>query len=147
MTKITENEVEELALDFFKEQGYKVLNGLEISPGGSKQERSDFREVVLKERLLKSTEKLNPEIPKGAIEDAFKKVIRVSSPNQIVDNEQFHKLLVEGVPVSFRKGSEIKHDFVNLVDFEHPERNEFLAINQFTIIKEKYNRRPDIFYL
>jgi type I restriction enzyme, R subunit len=142
--KITENEVEELALDILKEQGYKILNGLEISPGGSKQEREDFREVVLKKRLLKAIEKLNPEIPKDALEGAVKKVLRVSSPNHILDNEQFHKLLIEGVPVSFRKSGNIKHDTVNLIDFDHPEKNEFLAVNQFTIIEDKYNRRPDV---
>jgi len=142
--KITENEVEELALDMFKEQGYNVLNGLEISPGGSKQERENFKEVVLKQRLLEAAGKINPEIPKDVLEEAVKKVLRVSSQNQILDNEQFHKLLIEGVPVSFRRGQEIKHDFVNLIDFENSEKNEFLAINQFTIIEEKYNRRPDI---
>ncbi len=143
--KITESEVEELALDILKDDlSYKVLNGLEISPGGSKQERDDFREVVLKKRLLVALEKLNPEIPKDAQEEAMKKVLRVSSPNQILDNQQFHKLLTEGVSVSYRKDSGIKPDTVNLIDFDHPERNEFLAVNQFTVVEDKYNRRPDI---
>lgn len=143
--KITENEVEELALDILKDDlGYKVLNGLEISPGGKNQERADFRDVVLKERLLNAIAKLNPGIPKDAQEEAVRKVLRVSSPNQILDNQQFHKLLTEEVPVSFRKGSELKHDAVKLINFEHPERNEFVAVNQFTIIEDKYNRRPDI---
>ena len=142
--KITENEVEELALDILKEQGYKILHGLEISPGGSKQERSDFREVVLKNRLLSAIEELNPGIPKDAQEEAVKKVLRISSPNQILDNQQFHKLLTEGVPISFRKSGDMKHETVSLVDFDHPEKNEFLVVNQFTIIEDKYNRRPDI---
>ncbi len=144
MTKITENEVEELALDILEALNYKILNGFEISPGGKNPERKDFREVVLKDRLLKALEKLNPSIPKGSIEEAIRKVLRTSSPNQVLDNEQFHKLLVEGVSVSYRKGSQIKHDLVNLIDFKKPENNEFLAVNQFTIIEEKYNRRPDI---
>ena len=144
MTKITENEVEELALDLLKEQGYHIFNGLEISPGGSKQEREDFREVVLKRRLSNAIEKSNPEIPKEAQEEAIKKALRISSPNHLSDNQQFHKLLVEGVPVSFRKNSEIKHDFVRLIDFDNIEKNEFLAVNQFTVIEDKYTRRPDI---
>ncbi len=142
--KITENEVEGLALDIFREMDYKVLNGLEISPGGSKQERNDFREVILKERLLNSIGRINPNMPKDALEDAMKKVSRVSSQNQVLDNQQFHKLLTEGVPVSFRKGQSTKHEIINLVDFENPSKNEFLAVNQFTIIEGKCNRRPDI---
>ena len=119
--KITENEIEELALDILRDElSYKILNGLEISPGGKNQERNDFREVVLNNRLLKAIEKLNQEIPKDAQEEAIKKVLRVSNPNQILDNQQFHKLLIEGVPVSFRKGSTIKHDSVSLIDFGRP---------------------------
>ncbi len=144
MTKITENEVEELALEFLEKQGYKVLDGRVISPGGSKEERQDFREVVLVKRLAEAINGLNPDVPKDAQDEAIKKVLRVSSPNQLTDNQQFHKLLVEGIPVSYRKDGSIRHGTVDLVDFDKPERNEFLAVNQYTLIEGKYNRRPDI---
>lgn len=142
--KITESELEEHALDLLQNLGYKIINGYNISPEGKNPERKNYQEVVLVERLKKAIEKLNPEIPESAKEEAIKKVLRVSVQNQIVDNQQFHKLVTEGVPVEFRKKDRLVGDSVKLIDFENPEKNEFLAINQFTIIEEKYNRRPDI---
>ena len=144
MTKITENELEEHTLDILQSLGYKKINGYDIAPDGKTPERKNYSEVVLIERLKKAIERLNPEIPISAKEEALKKVLRVSVQNQIVDNQQFHKLLTEGVPVEFRKKESISGDYVKLIDFENPEKNEFLAINQFTIIEDKYNRRPDI---
>jgi len=144
MTKITENELEEHTLDILQNLGYKIINGYDIAPDGKTPERKNYSEVVLIERLKKAIERLNPEIPISAKEEALKKVLRVSVQNQIVDNQQFHKLLTEGVPVEFRKKENISGDYVKLIDFENPEKNEFLAINQFTIIEDKYNRRPDI---
>ena len=141
---ITESELEEHALDILRDIGYKIINGYDISPDGKTPERKNYREVVLIERLKRAVERLNPEIPETAREEAIKKVLRVSVPNQIIDNQQFHKLLTEGVPVEFRKKERVAGDSVKLVDFDNPEKNEFLAINQFTIIEEKYNRRPDI---
>ncbi|MFA5070950.1 MAG: type I restriction endonuclease subunit R [Candidatus Pacearchaeota archaeon] len=142
--KITESELEEHALDLLQDQGYKIINGYDISPEGKNPERKNYREVVLVERLKKAIDKLNPDIPESAKEEAIKKVLRVSVPNQIIDNQQFHKLLTEGVPVEFKKKERVVGDSVKLIDFENPEKNEFLAINQFTIIEDKYNRRPDI---
>ena len=144
MTKITESELEEHALDLLQEVEYKIINGYDISPEGKNSERKNYQEIVLVKRLKKAIDKLNPELPENAKEEAIKKVLRVSVQNQIVDNQQFHKLLTEGVPVEFRKKDRLVGDSVKLVDFENPEKNEFLAINQFTIIEDKYNRRPDI---
>ena len=131
---ITESELEEHALDILRDIGYKIINGYDISPDGKTPERKNYREVVLIERLKRAVERLNPEIPETAREEAIKKVLRVSVPNQIIDNQQFHKLLTEGVPVEFRKKERVAGDSVKLVDFDNPEKNEFLAINQFTII-------------
>ena len=144
MTKITESELEEHALDLLQEIGYKIINGYDISPEGKNSERKNYQEVVLVERLKKAIDKLNPEIPESAKEEVIKKVLRVSVQNQIGDNQQFHKLLTEGVPVEFRKKDRLVGDSVKIIDFENPEKNELLAINQFTIIEDKYNRRPDI---
>ncbi len=142
--KITESELEEHTLDILRDLDYKIINGYDISPDGKNPERKNYQEVVLVERLKKAVDKLNPEIPENAKEEAIKKVLRTSVQNQILDNQQFHKLLTEGVPVEFRKKERITGDYVKLIDFEVPEKNEFLAVNQFTIIEDKYNRRPDI---
>jgi type I restriction enzyme, R subunit len=144
MKKVTEDELEQYSLDILKRLGYEVLNGLDISPDGKNPERKSYSEVVLIDRLKTAIKKINPEIPQEAQEEALKKVLRTASPTQVLDNEQFHKLLTEGVDIEFRKKGNIRGDKVSLIDFEKPENNEFLAVNQFAIIENKYNRRPDI---
>ena len=130
--------------DAFQEDAWDSWKKLYAELSGSVIVVGDDLLVTNLERLKKAIERLNPEIPISAKEEALKKVLRVSVQNQIVDNQQFHKLLTEGVPVEFRKKESISGDYVKLIDFENPEKNEFLAINQFTIIEDKYNRRPDI---
>ena len=141
---ITESDVEQSALDILKTLGYNIIYGPDISEGGISEERK-YNEVVLTQRLRVALERINKDIPKEAIEEAIKKVIRTDSQNQIVNNQQFHKMAVNGVDVEYkRKNGEIKHDTVWLFDFNNIKNNEFLAVNQFTIIEERNNRRPDI---
>jgi type I restriction enzyme R subunit len=142
---ITESHVEEAALDILKGLGYDIVYAPTIAPAPEGNgERKDYGQVVLIDRLRKAIDRLNPEIPSDAKEEALKRVLRVSNPNQILDNQQFHKLLIEGVDVEFRKQERVAGDKAWLIDFDNPNKNEFLAVNQFTIIENKYNRRPDI---
>jgi type I restriction enzyme R subunit len=144
---ITESEVEDAALDILFESGYKILQGPDIAPDGAHPERKTYSDVVLVERLKNTIDKLNPSIPKEAREEAFKKVLRTESQKLVVNNETFHKMLVDGVDVEYRrKDGSIAGDKVWLFDFKNPENenNEFLAINQFTVIENNNNRRPDI---
>ncbi len=144
---ITESEVEQAALDILEELEYKTLYGPDIAPlpEGTKPERKTYSDVVLIERLAKAIDKLNPSIPNEAKEQAIKKVLRTESPKLIVNNQSFHKMLVNGLDVEYRnKEGRIAGDKVWLFDFEKPERNEFLAVNQFTVIENNCNRRPDI---
>lgn len=141
---ITESHVEEHAIDILKDSlGYDYEYGPDISVDGSKKERKDYKEVVLVERLRGALKRINPKIPEDALDEAVKKTLSIDNPKMIEDNQAFHKLLVEGVPVSFRRKGKIVHESVRLIDFENVDRNEFLAINQFTII-EKSDRRPDV---
>jgi type I restriction enzyme, R subunit len=140
---ITEDHVEQNALEVLKKLGYEYIYGPDIEIGGKKEERNDFKESVLVERLKKAIGKLNPNIPKDARDEALKKVLRTQSPKIETDNKEFHKLLIEGVPISYRKKEDIKHDSAKLIDFKNPKNNEFLAINQFTIVGEA-KRRTDI---
>ena len=140
---ITESEVEELALKILKDLGYSIINGPDISPDGNNEERT-YQDVILVNRLRESINKLNPNIPKEAREEAIKKVIRTESQNLTANNQHFHNMLVNGVNVEYRKGERIINDIVWLFDFKNIKNNEFLAINQFTIIEEHNNRRPDI---
>jgi len=141
---ITESEVEDVVLDILGELGYKVLHGPDIAPDGSKPERSDYSDVVLVDRLRGVIDRLNPSLPKSAKDEAVKKVLRFESPSLVVNSQRFHKFLVDGVDVEYRKGSRIVGDKVWLFDFDKPKNNEFLAVNQFTVIENNFNRRPDV---
>lgn len=141
---INEDMVEQEALDILQELGYEVLNGPDISPDSSSPLRQLYSDVVITKRLRDAIHLLNPDIPPTAKEEAVKKVLRSDSPDIISNNQQFHQYLTDGVNVEYRKEGRIVHDKVWLFDFKHPENNDFLAINQFTIIENDNNRRPDI---
>ena len=107
---VTESHIEEHTIDILKEDlGYDYVYGPEISPDGSKKERKDYREVVLVDRLKKALKRINPKIPQDALDEAVKKVLNIDNPKMIEDNQSFHKLLVEGVSVSFRKDGKVEH--------------------------------------
>ena len=143
MALITENEIEIIGLNYLEQLGYKLLHGPDISPDGEHPERQ-YDEVILVTRLRDAIDKLNPSIPYEAREDAIKKVLRSESPLLITNNETFHRYLTEGIDIEYRTESGIKGDKLYLVDFKCPENNEFVAINQFTVIDDTNNKRPDI---
>ncbi len=143
MNSISENEIEEISLGYLQKLGYTHLLGTVISPDGEHPERQ-YNEVLLVTRLRDAIDKLNPSITQDAKEDALKKVFRIESPNHLINNENFHRYLTDGVDVEVRTPSGIRGEKVYIVDFENPENNEFLAVNQFTIIEGNQNKRPDI---
>lgn len=140
---ITENEIEEIALGYLQNLGYSYILGTDISPDGEHPERQ-YSEVVLVTRLRDAIDKLNPNISQDAQDDALKKVLRTESPNALINNENFHRYLTDGVDVEVRTESGIRGEKVYIVDFENPENNEFLAVNQFTVVEGNQNKRPDI---
>ena len=142
---ITEDDLEREALKLLQEQGYEVIYAPNIAPvPEGNGEREKYSDVVLVGRLRKALIKINPKIPTETIEIAIKKVIRQDSQNLVLNNQHFHKMLVNGVDVEYRKEGRIKGDKVWLFDFDNTKNNEFLAVNQFTIAEDNYNRRPDI---
>jgi type I restriction enzyme R subunit len=140
---ITENEIEAIALSYLQNLGYSYILGTILSPDGEHPERQ-YTDVVLATRLRDAIDKLNPTIIQDAKEDALKKVLRTESPNALINNETFHKYLTEGVDVEVRTNDGIRGEKVYIVDFSNAENNEFLAINQFTIIEGSQNKRPDL---
>lgn len=136
MNILTEEEIEQMALQTLQEQGYDILNGASI-------ERA-YNEVVLTSRLQAAIDKINPEIPADIREEAARNVARVPFTNLLANNEAFHKLITEGVDVKGRDGEQIKTFKVWLIDFQNPENNDFTAVNQFTIIENHNNKRPDV---
>ena len=141
---MTEDQLEQEALAWLAEVGYQHRHGPELAPEGSTPERSDYRQVLLTGRLRQAITLLNPGVPQAAREDAFKQVLDLDTPSLLAANRQFHKLLVNGVPVQYQHEGETRGDFVRLVDWAAPMRNEWLAVNQFSIKGERHTRRPDI---
>lgn len=144
MKPITENIIEESTIEILQSQGWEYANGKEISPEGLFCERESFGDVILAKRLREAVAKLNPHIPHDAQEAAVQKVLRIYSPVLLHNNEEFHKLLVEKVKVPYQKdGYERSHE-VALIDFENTANNQFLVVNQYTIIENNQNKRPDV---
>ncbi len=143
MAVISEDHIEQIIIQEFIELGYQYINGSDISPDGAMPER-EYNEVVLKNRLQEAIAKLNPTIPYDAQEEALRKVLRSDSPELFQNNYQFHKYLTEGVDVEYRKTDRIAGDKVWIIDYENPSNNEFLVINQFTVIEGNTNKRPDV---
>lgn len=140
---LSEDHIEQIVIQEFIDLGYSYVNGADISPDGIAQER-EYDEVVLKDRLRNAIAKQNPTVPIDAQEDAIKKLLRSDSPNLFQNNYTIHKYLTEGVDVEYRKGDRIVGDKVWLIDYENPTNNEFLVVNQFTIIENNINKRPDV---
>ncbi|RID97394.1 type I restriction endonuclease subunit R [Simplicispira hankyongi] len=141
---MTEDQLEQETLAWLQDVGYTHRYGPDIAFDGSSPERADYRQVVLPFRLREAINRLNPGIPVAAREDAIKQVTDLGIPSLLSANRAFHKLLVGGVPVQYQKDGETRGDFVRLIDWAHPEKNEWWAINQFTIKGPHKTRRPDI---
>ncbi|MBC7703904.1 MAG: type I restriction endonuclease subunit R [Rhodoferax sp.] len=141
---MTEDQLEQEALGWLADVGYQHLYGPDLAPDGAAPERRDYREVLLVERLRQAVAALNPAVPRAARDDAVKQVIDLGTPVLLAANRQFHKLLVTGVPVQYMLEGETRGDFVKLVDWTEPARNEWLAVNQFSITGPHHTRRPDI---
>ena len=143
MNIISENEIENVAIKYLKNVGYTYVSGIDISPDGEHPERQ-YHDVVLATRLRDAIDNLNPNIIQEAKEDALKKVLRAVSPNDLINNETLHKYLTEGIEVEVRTTDGIRGEKVYIIDFAVPKNNEFLVVNQFTVIENNQNKRPDI---
>lgn len=145
--KYTESDLENAVLEWLEELGYSIAFGPDIAPDGESPERELYKDVVLVGRLRTAVARINPSIPLDAQEDAIKKVISVaySSPNLLVANHAFHQLLSLGVDVEYnRPDGTLAGDKVYLVDVKSLDENDWLAVNQYTIIENNHNRRPDV---
>jgi type I restriction enzyme R subunit len=144
MSHFTESTIEESALEWLKDMGYAIVFGNEIAPGEPAAERENYSEVILSGRLKYALKRINPGIPAEALEDAYRKVMRPSSPALVGNNRSFHKMLADGIEVEYRHEGRIKGDKVWLIDFDNLDNNDWLAVNQFTVVENHINRRPDV---
>lgn len=141
----TESVVEEASLQWLSGLRHAIVPGAQIAPGAPNSERSDHSRIALETRLRQALQKLNPQVPAPALDEAVRKLTRPDSPSLIQNNHTIHKYFVEGVPVEYqRSDGSIAGDLVRVIDYERPENNEFLAVNQFTVIENNIERRPDI---
>lgn len=137
--------VEEAVIATFQELGYVYLPPEVISPDGTRPARAAYGDVIFAGRLAEAVEKLNPAIPPDAREQAMHQLVVSETPSLVEENRRLHRLITEGVDIEFANGDgEIKGDKVKLIDFDHPERNDFLVTNQFTVAEGKVTRRPDV---
>jgi len=143
--KFTESVVEEAALAWLESLGYTILHGPEIAPGEPFAERDDYGQVVLERRLRQALARLNPQAPPDALDEAFRRLTRPDSPSLVANNHAVHRYLVEGVPVEYQRADgTFRGDLIRVLDHDDPQNNEFLAINQFTVVEERRERRPDV---
>ncbi|MDR0228677.1 MAG: type I restriction endonuclease subunit R [Flavobacteriaceae bacterium] len=141
---MTENEIEQFAIKLLQQQGFEYINGASIAPDSSTPERDSFEKVVLVQRLENAVRRNNKTLSLDIQQDAIKQILRIASPDLLTNNETFHRLLTEGIPVTKRVDGQDRGDRVFLIDFENPLNNEFLVVNQFTIVENGINKRPDI---
>jgi type I restriction enzyme R subunit len=164
---ITENIIEQSAIEILQSQGWEYLHGSQTSPpefpssggvrggqfpssggvsaeSGRGGERESFSQIVLLNRLRTAIAKINPTIPLDAQEAAVQKVLRIASPDLLHNNEEFHLLLVEKVKIPYQENGYERSYEVALIDFENPANNPFLVVNQYTIVENNQNKRPDI---
>ncbi len=167
MTKITENTIEEFAIELLERLGYQYIYAPDIAPDastssatGERSERNSYEEVLLSERLQNAIRRINPKVPIASQEEALKEIQRINSPELLANNEAFYRMLTEGIKVSCQKdlpasagqagGREERGDLVWLIDFENPENNEFIVANQFTVVdslgvgERSRTKRPDV---
>ncbi|MCG9522590.1 type I restriction endonuclease subunit R [Acinetobacter johnsonii] len=141
---MNEIQLENLCLDWFAENGWEVVHGIDIAPDSSNPLRKDYKQVLIESDLHAAFERLNPYLPTSCFEQVWQKLSKTESLDLVINNRAFHRMLLEGVPVTYKKQDDWVHDHAFLVDFNHVHQNRFVAINQFTILGTKQPRRPDI---
>ena len=145
MSSVAESHVEEAALNWLAALGYETRNGPDIGPDGAHPERASYGDVVLRDRLHAALQTLNPHLTHETRTEVFAKLFGSETPSLTEENRRLHRYLVEGVPVEVRRDDgSIGGEYARLIDFDDPDANDWLAVNQLTTIEAGTNRRPDI---
>ncbi len=141
---MNETQLENLCLDWFKEEGWQVIYAPDYAPESPNALRKDYREIILKSHLLEAFLRINKHLPEECFEQVFATISKPENLDLTLANKAFHKKLIEGVPVQYKKKDQIIYDKALLIDFENEGNNLFYAVNQFTVSGTKQPRRPDV---
>lgn len=144
MTHITESKIESFVIELLQKQGYQYIYAPNIAPDCDTPERESYEQVLLVERLRRAVRRINRDIPTEQQEEAIRQIQRIASPELITNNETFHRYLTEGIPISYQRDGDERGDLVWLIDFHNPYNNDFVVCNQFTIVENNQNKRPDV---
>lgn len=145
MKKFIESHLEQAALEWFEELGYELIFGPDIAPDGDFAERKSFDEVILKERLIESMERVNSNLSSEVIEEAIRQIFLLSNPSLLRLNQTFYQWLIHGIDVSVRQSDgSFKVEKAYLIDFERPLNNQFMVANQFSVEEHGVTKRPDL---
>ena len=144
MAILTESKIEEFAIGLFEQLGYRYLYGPDIASDGTNPKRVSFEEIVMVESLRHAVYRINHTLPQEVCDEAINQVLRIASPDLLSNNETFHRMLTEGVSVSVHKEGAERGNLVWLVDFDNPLNNDFTVVNQYTVVENNHNKRPDI---
>ena len=145
--KFTENDVEQACLDWLAALDYGILQGPDISPdsGSDTSERAAYDSTILIKRFKTAFHKINPTLSTDACDYALRKIQHTDFPSLIEENRRLHRLMVDGVDVDItRDDGSIGTDRAKLIDFDNPANNDWVAVNQFTVIEGGHNRRADL---
>jgi type I restriction enzyme R subunit len=147
-TGFAESTVEQATLAWVESRGFTIAHGPDIAFGQPGAERSEptYRDVVLEWRLREALVRLNPDLPQEALDEAFRRIVRADGPSLIERNRAVHRMLVDGVTVEYRRpGEPIRGAQARVIEFDDPDNNDWLAVNQFTVVgPQGHNRRADI---
>jgi type I restriction enzyme R subunit len=141
---LTENELEALALTWFQDSGWEYRYGPDLAPDGETPERADYRQVVFTSRLREVLHRLNPSVPDAVLDEVLHRVVKLHEPSLVQSNWRFHEALIDGLPVEVEQDGVKRGDRVRLIDFENPQANRYMVVNQYTVQGTKQPRRPDL---
>ena len=142
--RMTESVVEDAAIEYLGDLGYDYLHGSVIAHDGERPERSSYGDVIIAGRLRAALARINPHLEADTLDEVAKRILRPESPSLEENNFAFQTYLTRGVEVQVRKDGRIRGDQAWLIDFDNSDNNDWLVVNQFTVVTGKYNRRPDL---
>ena len=142
---VTESIIEQATLAWLESLDWHIAYGPDIAPDALGAEREDYSKIVLEQRLRNTLARLNPDLPAIALEDAFHKLIRPQGSTLETRNRTFHNMVVDGVTVEYRTDNgTVRGAQARVIDFDDPVNNDWLVVNQFTVVENKNERRPDV---